>query len=120
MLLNGSAWTGRARKLRVTDHVVRVGWFASMSEALLVATTDGGDQVDLLIVPPFLAQDVAEHAMAKAADPANFERAPDLLAQAVGPAERAEPPRIIAAGVPEAVWDNEGGSARRSGSDHTD
>jgi hypothetical protein len=72
--------------------VVRIGWFASMSEALLVATTDGGDQVDLLIVPPDLAQDVAERAMAKAADPANVEHAPELLARATARrARRADP-----------------------------
>jgi len=51
VLLNGSAWTGRERRLAVADHVVRIGWFASMTEALLIAITDADDQIDLLIVP---------------------------------------------------------------------
>jgi hypothetical protein len=80
VILNGSAWTGRTRRLTVADHVLRVGWFASMTEALLVATTDGGDQLDLLIVPPSFANEAAEGAMARAADPANVQRAPALLA----------------------------------------
>jgi hypothetical protein len=107
VILNGSAWTGRVRRLAVADHVVRVGWFSSMSEALLVATTDGGDQVDLLIVPPDSAHGVAERAMAMAADPGNTEHAPELLARAAGPAG----PTGIPSRVAEDVWDNEGGSS---------
>jgi uncharacterized protein DUF5994 len=112
VILNGSAWTGRVRRLAVDDHVLRIGWFASMSKALLIATTDTGDQVDLLIVPPHLAPELAEQAMVQAADPANIEHAPDLLARVAGPDTAVEPTRSTAAGAAEAVWDNEGGSAR--------
>jgi hypothetical protein len=101
VMLNAPVWTGRTRKLGVAGHVVRVGWFASMSEALLVATTDGGEQVDLLVIPPDAAHDWAERAMTAAAHPANIEHAPELLARTSRP---------VAPGVSEAVWDNEGGT----------
>jgi hypothetical protein len=109
VLLNGSAWTGRDRRLAVADHVVRIGWFASMTEALLIAITDADDQIDLLIVPPDLSQEAANRVMAKAADPANRAHATDLL-DAAGPATRGGPTRIALADVPEAAWDNEGGA----------
>jgi Family of unknown function (DUF5994) len=106
VMLNSGAWDSRFRRLAVGAGVVRMGWFATLDTALLIATTDRNDQLDLLVVPPATAAAVAEKAMTTAADPTNIMRAPDILA--VGAA-----PPATAAGTgpdPDAVWDNEGGS----------
>ena len=111
VILNGASWEGHIRRLPVAGNLCRVGWFTSMNAALLVATTDGGDQLDLLLVPPSASETVAEHAMTDAADPSNMEHAADLLARSERTAITR--PVAVAAGVddaPEAVWDNEGGA----------
>jgi hypothetical protein len=71
LLLSSTAWEGQVRRLTVGDRVVRVGWFGSVDPGLLVATTDRGDQIDLLVVPPETAEPDAKRAMDTAADPAN-------------------------------------------------
>jgi hypothetical protein len=80
LMLNSGTWDSRFRRLAVGDRVVRAGWFASVDPAVLVATTDRGQQVDLLVVPPSTATGTAEAAMAQAADPANRRRAQAILA----------------------------------------
>src|SRR5438874_8311155 len=52
VLLNIDAWDRRFRRLAVGSRVVRMGWFTSLDPALLIATTERGDQIDLLVVPP--------------------------------------------------------------------
>jgi hypothetical protein len=52
-----------------------------MNATLLVATADGGDQLDLLLVPPSASKTAAQRAMAEAADPSTMEHAFDLLAR---------------------------------------
>src|SRR6266511_1892737 len=74
VLLNGDAWDCRLRRLAVGTRVVRMGWFTSLDPALLIATTDLGDQIDLLVVPPGTAETAARAAMARAADPAGVRR----------------------------------------------
>lgn len=105
LMLNRDAWDSRFRRLAVGADVVRMGWFATLDPALLIATTDRGGQVDLLVVPPETAAATAERAMATAAGPANTMRAPNILAAvpaAAVPAPGNGPD-------PGAVWDNEGG-----------
>ncbi|GGR64681.1 hypothetical protein GCM10010169_04660 [Micromonospora fulviviridis] len=105
IMLNIHAWDSRFRRLAVGPDVVRLGWFDTLDPAVLVATTGGDLQVDLLIVPPSTAAAAAERAMAAAADPANVRRAPDILA-----AIRMPPaPAATTRADPCAVWDNEGG-----------
>jgi hypothetical protein len=84
--------------------MVRMGWFASMDPALLVAITDKGDQIDLLVVAPGTPQAAAEQAMRTAADPGNLIRAPHIL-----DATPVAVPSVNGSGA-KAVWDNEGGS----------
>src|SRR5690242_20902382 len=48
VMLTGTAWDGRFRRLAVGTGVVRMGWFTTMDPALLIATTDRGVQIDLL------------------------------------------------------------------------
>ncbi|MEU5786295.1 DUF5994 family protein [Micromonospora purpureochromogenes] len=103
IMLNIHAWDSRPRRLTVGPDVVRLGWFDTLSPALLVATTGRDIQVDLLVVPPATPPAAAERAMATAADPADLRRAPDILA-AVG-----VPPAATIRTDAYAVWDNEGG-----------
>jgi hypothetical protein len=104
VMLNSAAWDSRFRRLAAGTGVVRMGWFATLDSALLIATTDRGDQLDLLVVPPRTAAAAAERAMTTAADPTNVMRAPDILAAMVAQQSRARN-----GPDPSAVWDNEGG-----------
>jgi len=104
VLLNNLTWEGRFRRLAVGAEVVRMGWFASLDPAVLVAIADRGGQIDLLVVPPLTSPVAAERAMSAAADPSNIRRAPDLLAAISAAAADVED-----AGDENAVWDNEGG-----------
>ncbi|MEV1289473.1 DUF5994 family protein [Micromonospora sp. NPDC049679] len=101
VMLNSVTWNSRFRRLAVGAGVVRMGWFASLDPALLIAITDRGDQLDVLVVPPDTGAATARRAMTMAADPMNTMRAPDILA-AMPAAPRNGPD-------PHAVWDNEGG-----------
>jgi hypothetical protein len=105
VLLNSEAWDYRLRRLAVGTRLVRMGWFTSLDPALLIATTDRGDQIDLLVVPPAAADAAARSAMARAADPADTIRAPGILTAM--PAAPDTPPDDDPA--PASVWDNEGG-----------
>jgi hypothetical protein len=68
----------------------------------LIAFTDHGDQIDLLVIPPSASPDTAERAMRTAADPRNMMRASDIWA--------ARPAAAANGSDSQAVWDNEGGS----------
>jgi hypothetical protein len=113
LMLNRRSWDAWPRRLAVGAREVRIGWFTSVDPALAIATTERGDQVDLLVVPPGVAEAAARRAMARAADPTGTMRAPDILAASlVSPAR----PPTDAAGQDtdaDAVWDNEGGSQGR-------
>jgi Family of unknown function (DUF5994) len=111
LMLNSVTWDSRFTRLAVGDGVVRIGWFASVDPAVVIATTDRGDQVDLLVVPPGTAATAAEKAMTEAADPANLARAQAILAAI--PAAPAPVPGQDADEQP--VWDNEGGRAADPG-----
>src|SRR5689334_10188387 len=114
VLLNGPTWTSHVRRLSIADRVVRVGWFAGMSAALVVAITDTDDQIDLLVVPPSFDQAEAAQAMTKAADPANVAHAPEILERYPTPAHASRSVHAVESadktGLPEAVWNNEGGT----------
>jgi Family of unknown function (DUF5994) len=110
VMLNSTAWDSRFRRLMVGPRAVRTGWFTSLDPALVIATTDSGDQVDLLVVPPSTAEGAARAAMARAADPTNTMRAPQILAAIPAAADRAPAGLDADAG---SAWDNEGRSPRR-------
>jgi hypothetical protein len=79
LMLNADAWDTRVRRLAVGGGVVRIGWFSTVDPAVVVATTDRGTQIDLLVVPPATGEDEAKAMMAAAAAPTNRLRAPDIL-----------------------------------------
>ena len=111
VMLNGAAWDGRFHRLAVGADVVRIGWFATLDPALLIATTDRGDQLDLLVVAPHTAEAAAKRAMTTAADPTNTTRAPDInTVNTVNTVNTAPQPTAAGNGLdPDAAWDNEGG-----------
>jgi hypothetical protein len=109
VMLNNGTWKGEFRRLAIGSAVVRIGWFASLDPALLVATTVAGDQLDILVVPPGTAAEVAELAMTAAADPSDRRRAPERLADLMRPAAGR-----LADRDESAIWDNEGGRVSTS------
>jgi uncharacterized protein DUF5994 len=117
LMLASTAWDRRFRRMAVGGGVVRMGWFASMDPALLIATTYRGQQIDLLVVPCDTAASAAQAAMATAANPTNVVRAPEILAMTV----HKRPPAVDGRDLePDAVRDSAGGHladapARRSG-----
>jgi hypothetical protein len=80
LMVNSDTWQERFSRLAVDTRVVRMGWFASLDPALLIAIPDSGSQIDLLVVPPRTEAAPAEQAMTTAADPTNTRRAPHILA----------------------------------------
>jgi hypothetical protein len=70
LILSSHTWDGDFHRLAVGAGTVRIRWFSTADPSLLVAITDRGDQINLLVVPPG-ASAAARTAMAKAADPAN-------------------------------------------------
>jgi hypothetical protein len=104
LMLNNNTWDSRFGRLAVGTAVIRTGWFTSLDPALLIATTDTGDQLDILVIPPHTAADAANRAMTAAADPADTRRAPAILATLTAPA-----PGPHDDADPTAAWDNEGG-----------
>jgi hypothetical protein len=105
LMLNSVTWDNRFTRLAVGAGVVRIGWYANLDPALLIATTYNGDQLDLLVVPPQTPAATAKKAMTRAADPTNRLRAPAILAAV--PAAPASDPGEDADEHP--AWDNEGG-----------
>ncbi|MEV6926239.1 DUF5994 family protein [Dactylosporangium sp. NPDC051485] len=80
LILNSHAWDAGFDRLVVGSGTVQVRWFSTAEPSLLVAITEPGDQVNLLVVPPATSAVTARTAMAKAADPANRLHAPAILA----------------------------------------
>jgi hypothetical protein len=109
LMLNRDSWDAQPPRLAVDKRVVRIGWFASVDPALVIATTESGDQLDLLVVPPGTAESDARDAMARAADPADTMRAQRILAALPSLSARTragEGGQDTDAGV---AWRNEGG-----------
>lgn len=109
LMLNRDAWDSRPRRLAVDGRVIRLGWFASVDPALVIASTERGDQLDLLVVPAHTPEAAARTAMSQAADPANTIRAPDILAAIPARLARQSVAATARDTDARAAWDNEGG-----------
>ncbi|MER7284023.1 DUF5994 family protein [Dactylosporangium sp. NPDC000244] len=109
LMLNSHSWDSHFRRLAVGTRVVRAGWFSTVDPAMLIATTERGDQIDLLVVPPEANAATADIAMAAAADPDNQQHAPAILAASLTTPTVARGEGIDAT----TVWDNEGGHSAR-------
>jgi hypothetical protein len=75
LMLNAESWDGRFRRLAVGSRNVRVEWSSTGEPGTLpgtlIATTDHGDRIDLLVVPPDAPAAAANGAMSAASDPDN-------------------------------------------------
>jgi hypothetical protein len=62
--LNIDAWAAdQPRRLRVGDHVVRLGWFRSLDPATVTLACGSDPRVILHIVPPELDPDAAREVL---------------------------------------------------------
>jgi hypothetical protein len=111
LMLGPAGWSSQPRRIDVAGRVVRLGWFNTQPSGLLTAIRANGDRVDLLVVPPDAATDVAQAAIALAAQPTNTIHAQHILT-AVTVSQ--PPPAQTAA---ETRWESEGGHLHRSPAD---
>jgi uncharacterized protein DUF5994 len=110
LALSAAGWHEHPRRMGVAGRVLRLGYFASQSPFLLIATCgDNRDRVDLLVVPPGTGGETADAAMMLAATASNLLRAQDILSAAVS----THP--WDAATASEDAWETEGGRLRRAG-----
>lgn len=109
LAVNSTYWPVRPRKIPVSGHVVKVGWFtAELDPHSLLLRSYGAGRWDLLVIPPQTPPETAAWLMAAAADPLHARTASQLM-------QEAEHRRYAADGdrAQQAVWDSEGGRAAR-------
>jgi hypothetical protein len=109
--VNPALWPVIPRKVQVTGHVVKVGWFTpelDSDDLLLLSYTAG--RWDLLVIPPETSPAAADRLMTAAADPHNTLKGSLLIAAETS---RAEPARDAPETdtEQEAVWETEGGTS---------
>jgi Family of unknown function (DUF5994) len=103
LALASDGWSSHPRRLGVADRVLRLGYFTSQPPGLLTALCENGDRVDLLVIPPQTAPDIADAAMVLAATTSNLIHAEHILL-AVNPANHRG---VDSEG--QDVWEAEGG-----------
>jgi Family of unknown function (DUF5994) len=108
LVLSADGWDEHPRRLEVAGRVLRLGYFTSQPTALFTALCDGGDRVDLLVVPPDTEAGTANAAMILAATTSNHVHAQHILVAAGTMRTR------DTEGVPEDVWETDGGHLRAS------
>lgn len=109
-------WTGdRFRRLSVGDDVVRVGWFATLGPHLLIVLGERDRRLDLLVVPPGTADDVAHEVMAAASSPGTTADTVGAMATRLAPPVVANDRADQQAAKAIAVWDDEGGPVGLNG-----
>ncbi len=102
IMLNAGAWDEHPRRIAVAARTVRLGWFTTLEACLLIATTDTGRRLDLLVIPPRATARTAAAAASMAVDEGNASPARAIMATVL-PMQRFSPP------LPEDVWESEGG-----------
>jgi uncharacterized protein DUF5994 len=79
LILSSAGWDSHPRRLAVDGRVLRLGYFTSQPVSLLTALCGQTDRVDLLVVAPDTAAQVAEEALTTAASDGNRVHAPDIV-----------------------------------------
>jgi Family of unknown function (DUF5994) len=82
VMLNPDGWLGHPRWLQVAGRTVRVSWFRTLDTAVLIATTDSRQRIDLLVS----IVDTATHpalAALLAADDQDDEYSADIIQAAL-------------------------------------
>jgi hypothetical protein len=105
IMLNTGSWDEHPRRISVAERSVRLGWFATLGASLLIATTNTGERVDLLVISPEVSATPAAQAMSMAVDDAKDLRADAIMAAVT---QRAPRQRFTTPGS-EAIWESEGG-----------
>lgn len=105
LAVNSTYWPVMPRRVPVSGHVVKVGWFtAELDPHGVLLRSYGAGRWDLLVIPPETAPGTAAWLMATAVDPARVQTASRLMREA------ADRPRSTEADTAQqAVWDSEGG-----------
>ncbi len=103
MILSADGWDNHPRLIRIDDRAIRLGYFVSQPIALLTAVCDRDSRVDLLVVSPDAAAEIAEAAMAIAATPDNVLHAQKIVEVATMSY------RTSAQSLSEQVWETDGG-----------
>ncbi|GAA3737158.1 DUF5994 family protein [Micromonospora maritima] len=102
IMLQPAAWDSHPTRIGVDGAVVRVGWFATLSAELVIATGPRDLRVDLSVTAPGTTRAVVPAAVPQAARPGGAQAADGLLV-AARPAKRRR------SGDDAAVWEAEGG-----------
>ncbi|WP_369175396.1 DUF5994 family protein [Streptomyces sp. R28] len=108
--VNPAHWPVIPRKVPVTGHTVRVGWFADEQDpnkAILLSYTVG--RLDLLVIPPETESAAAARLMAAATVPGGARTAGDLMADEAIGHDAAE------TRSQEEEWETDGGAASAGG-----
>ena len=83
-------WPDPPRRITVDDSVVRLEGFRSQPSRSLTVIGWDRHRMTLLVVPPEASSDLAQHALATAADPGNTHDSAQLLAAPGTATERAQ------------------------------
>jgi hypothetical protein len=105
VMLNPDGWDEHPRRISVAGRTVQLGWFATLEACLLIATADGDQRLDLLVIPPQTSATTAAAATAMAVDGANTSRAGAIMSAASPRAPR----RRLSVPSPEAARKSEDG-----------
>jgi hypothetical protein len=103
LMINPAGWSDHPRRLAVAGRTVRVGWFGTLDESLLIATAYPQGRLDLLIIAPETPARVARQAMSLAANGSPTARAAEVLMTANEPVQLPVGPPTME------TWENEGG-----------
>ncbi|WP_237532579.1 DUF5994 family protein [Streptomyces sp. SID8352] len=107
--VNPEHWPVIPRKIPVSGHIVKVGWFTPEIDPHKLLLSYGTDRFDLLVVPPETGAESAARLMAAASE---YE-GPHLTASALIAAEEARQGVSVAGHPlgPEEAWEYEGGAS---------
>jgi Family of unknown function (DUF5994) len=118
--VNPAHWPVIPKKVQVTGHVVKVGWFRpelDPDNLLLLSYTTG--RWDLLVIPPQTSPAAADRLMTAAADPHNTLKGSQLIAAETSRAATEARDAAETDTEWEATWESEGGSNRPAPHSHS-
>jgi len=105
LAVNSTYWPVTPRKIPVSGHVVKVGWFtAELDPHSLLLRSYGAGRWDLLVIPPRTPPETAAWLMATALDPARVQTASRMMQEAADRRQSSEGDADR-----QAIWDSEGG-----------
>lgn len=79
LVLSAEGWDSHPGRLGINGRVLRMGYFSSQPPSLLTAICANGDRVDLLVVAPDTASEIADAAMVMGATSGNLIHAQQIV-----------------------------------------